>query len=77
MSLPTLVETYPPRIFRTRLDELITEHQLDDAWLAEFLGVVPITARRIREGKDLKLSEAIKLAKFFHEPIEKIWRLNP
>jgi hypothetical protein len=66
---------YPPRVFHTKLDELLTERHLDDAWLCRFLNVVPITAKRIRQGTDLRLSDALRLARHLKVPVETIWQL--
>lgn len=66
-------EAYPPRVLKTRLGELMRDRHLTDRWLCEFLDIVPLTARRLREGKDLKLTEAFRLSRYFKLPIEEIW----
>jgi DNA-binding XRE family transcriptional regulator len=68
-------DTYPPRIYETKLCELMGKFELTDNWLAMLLGVTPTTANRIKNGVDLKLSHALKISAHFKIPVEKLWRL--
>lgn len=47
----------------------------DPEWLAKFLGVSTATARKIKKGHDLKLSQAMKLARHMGLKVEDLWSL--
>jgi DNA-binding XRE family transcriptional regulator len=65
--------TYPPRVFNTKIGELMHEQGFTDPWLGNLLGVTPTTANRIKNGCDLKLSHAVKIAAYFKLSVESLW----
>jgi DNA-binding XRE family transcriptional regulator len=77
VPLPQPEAKYPPRLFHSRLPQLLAERGHDDYWLAHFLQVTPVTANRIKNGRDVKLSYALRLAAYFKVSIENIWAPLP
>lgn len=67
---------YPPRVFDTKLGELMAKYDLTDNWLAMFLGVTPTTANRIKNGIDLKLTHALKISSHFKISVERLWTVQ-
>lgn len=62
---------YPPRILRCKIKELPDAPSY--LVVAEFLKIAPITAIRLLQGTEVKLSQALKLAKLLGKPIEQLW----
>lgn len=65
---------YPPSVLDTELPTLMAKKRHTLGWLSQFLGVTPITAKRIMRGKDLKLTQALRLADHFKVPVGRMWR---
>jgi plasmid maintenance system antidote protein VapI len=62
---------YPPRIFKTRLPELVRPSEV--VGLAAKVGVTPMTMRRIVRGCDVKMSVARKVARIFGLSVSEVW----
>lgn len=69
---------YPPRVFKVKFGNDQEDAKLvitpDD--VARLLRITPVTARRIVEGCDLKLSDAFKIANRLGLTIEDLWSLR-
>lgn len=62
---------YPPRVFKTRLPELIQPSEVTN--LAAKIGITPMTLRRIIKGCDVKMTVAFRIAKVFDLTPGEIW----
>jgi DNA-binding XRE family transcriptional regulator len=54
---------YPPRVFKTRIRQLLESHPQKPAMkdLAASVGVTPLTMQRIADGANCKLMDAMKI----------------
>ena len=59
--------------YRNIIMKLRKEKKISRLELARLIKKSEISVHRIENGSDLRLSEAIKISKFFNLPIDKIW----
>lgn len=62
-------DQYPPTVLKTKLDKF----DLSRTQVCRVLGITPLTASRIMRGCDLKLTQALKLAKHLGVSLTDIW----
>jgi plasmid maintenance system antidote protein VapI len=79
MTLSKKKVEWPARIFHCELEEALKK-ALGDKYsingVAKLIDVTPITFRRILNGCNVSLENAMKLAKLARLPIYEIWRLK-
>lgn len=70
---------WPPRIFDTKVEAMLRKklgkhYSVNN--VAQFLGVTPVTMRKILKGCTISLENAMKLAELLGTDIKSIWKLK-